>query len=77
VSAAVGGAAPAVARPPAVGIALLDAPTRDVSSTEIRRRLGSGLSIADLVPGTVRIYIEQHGLYTRHSTNATLGRSLA
>jgi nicotinate-nucleotide adenylyltransferase len=77
VSAAVGGAAPAVARPPAVGIALLDAPTRDVSSTEIRRRLDSGLSIADLVPAAVRTYIEQHRLYSRHSTNATLGRSLA
>jgi nicotinate-nucleotide adenylyltransferase len=76
-SAAVGRPTPAVARTTTTGIALVDAPTRDIASTEIRRRLDSGLSIADLVPAAVRTYIEQHGLYSRHSTSAALGRSLA
>jgi nicotinate-nucleotide adenylyltransferase len=62
---------------PAVRIALVDAPTRDVSSTEIRRRLESDVSIADLVPAAVDTYIRQHGLYSRHATNARFGRSLA
>jgi nicotinate-nucleotide adenylyltransferase len=76
-SPAVGAAAPPVAPRSPSGIALVDAPTRDVSSTEIRRRLASGLSIADLVPAAVNTYIEQHGLYSRHVTNASFGRSLA
>ena len=66
-----------VNQPAGVRIALVDAPTRDVSSTEIRRRLESGLSIADLVPAAVDTYIQQHGLYSRHATNARFGRSLA
>ena len=66
-----------VDQPAAVRIALIDAPTRDVSSTEIRRRLESGLSIADLVPAAVDTYIQQHELYSRHATNARFGRSLA
>lgn len=77
VSTAVGATAPPVAPRSPSGIALVDAPTRDVSSTEIRRRLESGLSIADLVPAAVNTYIEQHGLYSRHVTNASFGRSLA
>jgi nicotinate-nucleotide adenylyltransferase len=77
VSPAVGRATPAVARATGAIIALVDAPTRDVSSTEVRRRLESGLSIADLVPAAVGTYIDQHGLYARHSTNPALGRSLA
>jgi nicotinate-nucleotide adenylyltransferase len=39
-------------------------PMMDVSSTEVRRRVAAGESIADLVPGTVARYIEQHRLYS-------------
>ena len=45
-------------------IFLIDAPTADVSSTAIRRRLSEGESIAGLVPPAVQQHIEQHGLYT-------------
>ena len=45
-------------------ILLIDAPTADVSSTAIRRRLAEGQSIAGLVPPGVQQHIEQHGLYT-------------
>ena len=44
-------------------IFLLDAPTRDVSSTAIRQARRSGNSIAGLVPASVQQHIEQHGLY--------------
>jgi nicotinate-nucleotide adenylyltransferase len=77
VATTVGAPAPRVAHSSTVGIELVDAPTRDVSSTEIRRRLESGRSIEDLVPAAVNTYIEQHGLYSRHATNASFGRSLA
>ena len=47
---------------------LVDAPTPDVSSTEIRRRVASGGSIAGLVPAAVEVHIHQHALYSsRHS----------
>jgi len=39
-------------------------PMMDVSSTEVRRRVAAGESIAELVPGTVARYIEQHRLYS-------------
>ena len=39
-------------------------PMMDVSSTEVRRRVGAGESIADLVPEAVARYIEQHRLYS-------------
>jgi nicotinate-nucleotide adenylyltransferase len=39
-------------------------PMMDVSSTEVRRRVAAGESIADLVPGTVARYIGQHRLYS-------------
>ncbi|MBI3490602.1 MAG: nicotinate-nucleotide adenylyltransferase [Acidobacteria bacterium] len=45
-------------------IVLIDAPTADVSSTVIRRKLAAGESIAGLVPAGVQRHIEQHGLYT-------------
>ena len=48
-------------------IVLVDARTPDVSSTEIRRRLETGSSIAGLVPNLVATYIDQHGLYSRVS----------
>ena len=38
-------------------------PMMDVSSTEVRRRVAAGESIADLVPEAVARYIEQHRLY--------------
>ena len=39
-------------------------PMMDVSSTEVRRRVAAGESIADLVPAAVARYIEQHRLYS-------------
>ena len=45
-------------------IVLIDAPTADVSSSDIRDRRARGESVAGLVPDTVRQHIEQHGLYT-------------
>jgi nicotinate-nucleotide adenylyltransferase len=48
-------------------IFLIEAPTADVSSTAIRRKLGAGESIAGLVPPGVQQHIEQHGLYSAMS----------
>ncbi len=42
---------------------LVDAPTPDVSSTDIRRRLRAGESISGLVPDRVASHILRHGLY--------------
>ena len=58
-------------------ILLVDAATRDVSSTEVRRRLESGASITGLVPQSVETYIGQHRLYARQEAGARLGSSLA
>jgi nicotinate-nucleotide adenylyltransferase len=44
-------------------IHLVDESTPIVSSTDIRRRLEAGDSIAGLVPEPVRAYIDQHHLY--------------
>jgi nicotinate-nucleotide adenylyltransferase len=65
-----------VAAPTSLEVLLVDAPTRNVSSTEVRRRLESGTSIAGLVPAAVETYIGQHGLYSRGDADA-FGRSLA
>ena len=35
----------------------------DISSTEIRRRIDSGVSCSDLIPDSVERYIREHGLY--------------
>ena len=51
-------------------IFLVDAPTSDVSSTEIRRRLAGGESLNGLVPSAVERHIQQHGLYHRASTSS-------
>jgi nicotinate-nucleotide adenylyltransferase len=45
-------------------IFLVDAPTPDVSSTGIRKRLADGEPITGLVPAAVERHIVQHGLYT-------------
>jgi nicotinate-nucleotide adenylyltransferase len=48
---------------PGTFVYLVDARTRDVSSTAIRERLAAGHSIEDLVPGPVARHIVAHGLY--------------
>jgi len=45
-------------------IVLVDAPTSNVSATQIRDKRRLGETIAGLVPDPVRQHIEQHGLYT-------------
>jgi nicotinate-nucleotide adenylyltransferase len=42
---------------------LVSLPMMDVSSTEVRRRVAAGLSVADLVPEAVARYIERRQLY--------------
>jgi nicotinate-nucleotide adenylyltransferase len=44
-------------------IFLVNAHTRDVSSTTIRERLASGLPIDDMVPEAVARHIHKHHLY--------------
>lgn len=44
-------------------IFLVEAPTAPVSSTDVRRRIAEGASIAGLVPDAVAAYIARHGLY--------------
>jgi nicotinate-nucleotide adenylyltransferase len=44
-------------------IVVIDAPTPDVSSTAIRRRVADGETVAGMVPAGVLQHIEQHGLY--------------
>jgi len=46
----------------------IDAPTPDVSSTEIRRRLRDGESIQGMVPAEVELHIRRHGLYLETTT---------
>jgi nicotinate-nucleotide adenylyltransferase len=47
----------------ATGLFLIEAATRDVSSTMIRARLGAGEPIGDLVPPPVARHIAAHHLY--------------
>ncbi|MDQ6638124.1 MAG: nicotinate-nucleotide adenylyltransferase [Pseudomonadota bacterium] len=42
---------------------MVSLPMMDVSSTEVRRRVAAGLSVADLVPEAVASYIERRQLY--------------
>ena len=51
---------PQIARTDAQVVSL---PMMDISSTEVRRRIAAGESIADLVPETVASYIERRRLY--------------
>jgi nicotinate-nucleotide adenylyltransferase len=46
-------------------IYLTDCANNDVSSTEIRRRIRAGESIAELVPSLVAKYVEKYRLYRR------------
>ncbi len=50
-------------RGPDTHVILVSAPTTDVSSTEVRRRLHEGVPVGDLVPAAVERYIRQHQLY--------------
>lgn len=52
-------------------IFLVDAPTPEVSSTGIRRRIADGQPISGLVPPAVEQHIHQHALYARHSPITT------
>ncbi|HUU53867.1 MAG TPA: nicotinate-nucleotide adenylyltransferase [Armatimonadota bacterium] len=58
---------------------MLRVPGVDISSTELRRRAGSGESLRYLTPGPVVRYIEAHHLYGKMgvgSSSATPGDSL-
>jgi nicotinate-nucleotide adenylyltransferase len=44
-------------------VILLDEPWIDINASEIRQRVGQGLSISHLVPEPVERYIKQHKLY--------------
>jgi nicotinate-nucleotide adenylyltransferase len=48
----------------------VEAPTRDVSSSQVRARLAAGLSIDDLVPPAVARHIVSHRLYVSHRASA-------
>jgi nicotinate-nucleotide adenylyltransferase len=46
------------------GIFLIDAPTPDISSTGIRRRLLAGAPVSGMIPEAVERHIRQHRLYS-------------
>ena len=54
---------PRVTTAPGTSIYLVDAPTPDVSSTDIRRRIAERRSLSGLVPPGVEHHIAQHALY--------------
>jgi nicotinate-nucleotide adenylyltransferase len=56
------GGAPAVSAD-GTAIFLVDAPTPDVSSTQIRQRIAAGAPLHGLVPPAVERHIARHGLY--------------
>jgi len=45
-------------------VTLVDAPIIELSSTQVRERLASGLSVRYYVPDEVLNYIEKHHLYS-------------
>jgi nicotinate-nucleotide adenylyltransferase len=62
---------------PTTRIFLLDCPTPDTSSTDIRARARAGRPFAGLVPPEVDSYIRRHGLYGAASGAAPGGRPAA
>lgn len=64
------GAAPASPGEETV-IFLVDAPTPDVSSTDIRRRIAAGEPVSGLVPQAVEQHIRQHALYEHRSLTSS------
>lgn len=59
-----GGVADRAVRDRSCGIWMIEADTPDVSSTDIRRRVLTGLGAGTDVPASVAAHIRQHGLYT-------------
>jgi nicotinate-nucleotide adenylyltransferase len=53
-------------------IFIVDAPTRDVSSTDLRRRRRAGEPLTGLVPSSVEQHIVQHGLYVGDTAPASI-----
>lgn len=51
-------------------IDLLQTETMDISSSEIRRKIAAGESIADVVPEAVGAYIDRKGLYSMHCSTS-------
>lgn len=58
-------------------IFLLDCPTPDISSTDIRARARAGRPLAGLVPPEVDSYIRRHGLYGAAPGAGTVGSPAA
>jgi nicotinate-nucleotide adenylyltransferase len=54
--------------PDSPSVFLIDAPTADISSTEVRRRLRAGDTINGLVPASVEAHIRRHRLYLETPT---------
>jgi nicotinate-nucleotide adenylyltransferase len=55
---------------PHTSVFLIDAPTPDVSSTDLRQRLQNGEPISGLVPVEVERYIQRQGLYAAEISTA-------
>jgi nicotinate-nucleotide adenylyltransferase len=68
-AAVVGCTRPGAPRPAGADL-LLEVPTPDVSSTEVRRRAAAGETLAGLVPPDVEAYIGERGLYGRRRPGA-------
>ncbi|RLD19149.1 MAG: nicotinic acid mononucleotide adenylyltransferase [Bacteroidetes bacterium] len=49
------------------GVEIFDVPSIHLSSTYIRDTLANGYSTKYLIPGKVRAYIEEHGLYSTNN----------
>jgi nicotinate-nucleotide adenylyltransferase len=56
---------------------LLDVPTPDVSSTDVRALARAGRPLAGLLPPEVDAYIRRHGLYAALTRDDDRGRSVA
>lgn len=56
---------------PDTRVILIEAPTDDVSSTDVRQRIASHQDVRGLVPDTVERYIRKHHLYHPHPEQAS------